>query len=173
LAYNSVQIIRDVVGNPVPQYYNTVTGQFEALQGVGGANYVQDGGTLPTNVTQAPAGVGLTGLLGAIWGWITNATGFTTYAPKVAAAGSSSLPAGGQHACTNTGAAIASSQACSEVLLQADPGNTVNVAVGGTGGQFIIMAPGSTMTIPVANVSTIFAKYVTSGTANLNYQPRS
>jgi hypothetical protein len=143
LAYNTVQIIRDVSGNPVPQYYNTTTGQFEALQGANGANKVGIDQTIP----------GLTN--------------------GVSVMGSLSLPTGGQYACTNTGAAIASSQACSEVLLQADPGNTVNIAVGGTGGQFLIMTPGSVMTIPVSNVNVIYAKYVTSGTANLNYQPRS
>ena len=87
--------------------------------------------------------------------------------------GSDALPTGGQYVCTAAGVAIGSSQACAEVLLQADPGNNVNIAVGGSGGQPIILTPGSAITIPVNNVKLIYAKYVTSGTANLNFQPRS
>lgn len=38
MSYNTVSIIKDVDGNPVPQFYNKVTGQFQALEGMQGAS---------------------------------------------------------------------------------------------------------------------------------------
>jgi hypothetical protein len=75
--------------------FRTLTDLYNQLAGGG---TLGDSGTLPINVTQASGGVGLTGLLGAIWGWIKGATGFTSYAPNVTLSGSTvpdaqSLPA--------------------------------------------------------------------------------
>lgn len=38
MSYNTVSIIKDVDGKPVPQFYNNVTGQFQALEGMQGAS---------------------------------------------------------------------------------------------------------------------------------------
>lgn len=41
MAYNDVEILRDKNGNPIPQYYNVATGQFEPLTGENGATHTQ------------------------------------------------------------------------------------------------------------------------------------
>lgn len=41
MAYDDVEILRDKNGNPIPQYYNVATGQFEPLTGENGATHTQ------------------------------------------------------------------------------------------------------------------------------------
>lgn len=41
MAYDDVEILRDKNGNPIPQYYNIATGQFEPLTGENGATHTQ------------------------------------------------------------------------------------------------------------------------------------
>ena len=41
MAYNTVSIIKDVDGKPVPQYYNQLQNTYEVLKGRNGANYVE------------------------------------------------------------------------------------------------------------------------------------
>lgn len=41
MAYNTVTIIYDEAGHPVPQYYNPSTNQYEPLEGSGGSQRVQ------------------------------------------------------------------------------------------------------------------------------------
>lgn len=59
MTVESVAILRDKDGNPVPQYYNPQTGAFEALQGYNGANSFHEQGTIivdmwsgSTNITK-------------------------------------------------------------------------------------------------------------------------
>lgn len=85
--------------------------------------------------------------------------------------GSSALYAG-TAGLTTAAAAIAGSQAISEVLLQSDPNNTVDILVGTSGTQAIRLRPGQSLVIPVNNLALIFAKAAT-GTATLNYLGRS
>lgn len=78
----------------------------------------------------------------------------------------------GTLATSTSAAALASSQAVREVLLQNDPDNTVDILVGNTTAQTIQLKPGWSVTIPVSNLATVFAKSV-SGTPTLNYLGRS
>lgn len=41
MAYNTVSIIKDVDGKPIPQYYNALQNAYEVLQGRNGANRVE------------------------------------------------------------------------------------------------------------------------------------
>ena len=40
MAYNTVAIKKDIDGKPIPQHYNSVTNEFEALEGANGASKV-------------------------------------------------------------------------------------------------------------------------------------
>lgn len=73
---------------------------------------------------------------------------------------------------STTAAALAASQAVSEVLIQNDPDNTIDVLVGNAAAQPIQLKPGQSITIPVANLATVFVKSV-SGTPTVNYLGRS
>lgn len=46
MAYTTKSILRDQNGNPIPQYYNSVTDAFEPLQGYNGANSFHEQGTI-------------------------------------------------------------------------------------------------------------------------------
>lgn len=41
MPYKNAEILRDKNGNPIPQYYNVATGQFEPLTGENGATHTQ------------------------------------------------------------------------------------------------------------------------------------
>ena len=59
-------------------------------------------------------------------------------------------------------------QACSEVIVQADPGNgTVDILVGDSGSQVFWLVPGADITLPVSNVNLVYVKTDTgTGTAS-------
>lgn len=77
----------------------------------------------------------------------------------------------GQVTVTTTAAAL-SSLACSEVSIQADPGNTAAILVGSATGQHTNLAAGQSMDLSVNNLATIYAVAV-SGSQKLNYLARS
>jgi len=86
--------------------------------------------------------------------------------------GSNILYAGTKTDVGTTAAAIGGSQKCNEVLVQADPDNSVDVFIGNSTIQPLRLKPGVSATIPVNNVSLIYAK-TTSGTATVNWLARS
>lgn len=91
--------------------------------------------------------------------------------PYAKAAPSSALYAG--TVTLSTTAAQLPSQAGSEVLLQSDPSNTVNIGLGATStSQPIILVPGQSMTLSVANLDLLYA-VASSGTPVLNWMVRS
>ena len=69
-------------------------------------------------------------------------------------------------------AAVASTQAVREVLIQNDPDNSADVLVGNSSAQTIQLKPGQSVVIPVTNLATVYAKSV-SGTPTINYLGRS
>jgi len=81
---------------------------------------------------------------------------------------STSLSAGTYGASTSANPIVTVSTACSEVIVQNDPASTVNVIVGGSGGQAIALIPGQMLTIAVNKVELIYAK-TASGTATVNW----
>jgi hypothetical protein len=83
---------------------------------------------------------------------------------------SASLVAG--VATLSTSAAAIGSQPCSEVLLQSDPDNAVNVFVGSASAQPIQLAPGDALVLAVTNINLVYAKSA-SGTPTLNWLARS
>ena len=66
-----------------------------------------------------------------------------------------------------TAAAIATSQSCLWVMLQAHPDNTDNILIGNSASQTWVMPPGAVVVIPVDDVAKIIAKSA-SGTQVLN-----
>ncbi len=78
----------------------------------------------------------------------------------------------GTSSLTTNGAAIGSSinDLC-ELILQADPGNAVNILIGSSTAQTWVMEPGDTFNCPVRNPSKIYAKSASS-TATINYVGR-
>lgn len=78
----------------------------------------------------------------------------------------------GTLATSTIAAAIASSQAVSEVLVQNDPDNTVDLFIGNASAQPIQLKPGDSLSLSVTNLAIVFAK-AASGTPTLNYLGRS
>ncbi len=76
-------------------------------------------------------------------------------------------PKAGQLAATTTAAALGS-QPCSSVVVQNDPGNSVNVLVGDATNQYFVLQPGQALSIPCGNVSQVYAK-TASATGNVNW----
>ncbi len=93
-------------------------------------------------------------------------------AANVAIVGSATLYDGQNAAVTTTAAALASSQACSEVSVQADPGNTQNVLVGNSTSQHTVLVAGASIDLSVTNVDLIYVKSA-SGTQTVNWLARS
>jgi hypothetical protein len=76
-------------------------------------------------------------------------------------------PVAGQLPATTAAAAL-DSQKCSAVLVQNDPDNTVNVAIGDSNNQCFPLKPGQACTIPCSNVSQLYAKTASSA-GNVNW----
>ena len=123
-----------------------------ALYDSQGNPLITSGGGLPTTITGP---LGATGLAQSV---ATNDTSDTLY--------------DGTKALTTAAAAIATSQAIREALVQADPANTVDILVGSSTSQSTRLKPGQPVVIPINDLAKIFAKAVT-GTASLNYLGRS
>jgi hypothetical protein len=86
--------------------------------------------------------------------------------------GSSTVYCGQKTDVGTIAAAIGGSQACREVLVQADVNNTVDVYIGNDTTQSICLKPGVALTIPTDNVNKIYCK-TNSGTATINWLARS
>ena len=69
-------------------------------------------------------------------------------------------------------AVLAPSQTCSEVLVQADPGNTKDIRVGNATSQSIVLQAGQSESLQVNNVNLIYVAAV-SGSQKVNYHARS
>ena len=59
-------------------------------------------------------------------------------------------------------------QAILEVLVQNDPGSAVNVYVGNEFGQFIVVIPGASITIPINDLNNVYVR-TDGGAATVNY----
>lgn len=57
MPYNTVTLLRDANGNPIPQYYNPVLDQMEALEGFNGANSFHEQGTIIRDIWSGSANV--------------------------------------------------------------------------------------------------------------------
>lgn len=114
-------------------------------------------------VPVAPAGTGL---------FIVPTTGGATPAVSVAVSPSSTIY-DGQVSITTTPAAIGS-QAVREVILTSDPTNPSGsyVYVGNASGQHTPLAPGESITLPIANLNLVYA-HASSGTLMLDYLGRN
>lgn len=123
-----------------------------ALYDSQGNPLITSGGGLPTTITGP---LGATGLAQSV---ATNDTSDTLYA--------------GTLTTSTTAAALASTQAIREVLIQNDPDNSADVLVGNSSAQPIQLKPGQSMVIPVADLATVYAKSI-SGAPVVNYLGRS
>ena len=73
---------------------------------------------------------------------------------------------------STTPAALAASQAVSEVVVQNDPDNTIDVLIGNASAQTVQLAPGDSITVPVDNLSKLYV-VAASGAPVVNYLARS
>lgn len=71
-------------------------------------------------------------------------------------------PTAGQMVATTTPAVIETNTPCKTLLIQADPGNTPDILLGTSSGQYIRLTPGASIEITVTNTNQI---YVTSSSA--------
>ena len=101
---------------------------------------------------------------------VINADGSTSR--QVTLTGSSALYDGQNANVTTAAAALGASQACTEVLIQADPTNSANVLVGSATSQHTVLQAGQSMSIQAGNVNLIYVAAVT-GTQKVNYLARS
>lgn len=60
------------------------------------------------------------------------------------------------------------SMVCTEVLVQADPRNTPAIFIGGAGNQTVMLSAGATVTLPVSNLSAVWAK-TSAASATVNW----
>lgn len=79
------------------------------------------------------------------------------------------LFAGTKSLTTTVAAAISTPRACTQVLIQNDPDNLVDVLVGTDGAQVIQLTPGQAITIVTSDVANVYAKNVSSTTQSVNY----
>lgn len=77
----------------------------------------------------------------------------------------------GTKALTTTAVAISGSQYATEVVVQADPDNTVGVLIGNADSQPYQLAAGDSVKLRISNVALIYAKGV-SGTPSVNWLAR-
>ena len=79
------------------------------------------------------------------------------------------LPKSGTNAAVETtGAALAASEYCKSILIQADPDNSADVFFGDSVAQDIQLAAGGNATLAVGDPASIFVKSA-SGTQRINY----
>lgn len=83
-------------------------------------------------------------------------------------AASGRFTAEGTNTLSTTAESLASSVATWECIVQNDPDNTVDFLVGDATAQTIQLSPGQSITIPIQDVSAIWADAV-SGTPTANY----
>jgi len=58
-----------------------------------------------------------------------------------------------------------------EAILQSSPDNTTDMLIGDVDGQFVLLTPGQSLTIPIISLSLLYVK-MSSGTGTLNYLAR-
>jgi hypothetical protein len=103
---------------------------------------------------------------------IAGPLGTATLAGSVSINETSATLYAGTLATSGSAAALATTQAVREVVVQNDPDNTADVLIGNSTSQTIQLKPGWSITIPVADLATVYAKSV-SGTPVVNYLGRS
>lgn len=86
--------------------------------------------------------------------------------------GASSTVTAGTKTATTTPAALAVSAEISEVVLQSDPDNTVDILVGDVSAQTFQLAPGDSITVAIDDPSKLYVVSVSS-TAVVNYLMRT
>ena len=60
---------------------------------------------------------------------------------------------------------------CREALIQSDPTNTTNMLVGNVDGQYVVLTPGQSFTIPIVSLRLVYVK-MASLTGTCNYIAR-
>lgn len=68
------------------------------------------------------------------------------------------IAAGATVASMSTTAAALGTNTCTEVLLQADLGNLANILIGDSSHQYLVLTPGASIRLQVANSNLIYAK---------------
>lgn len=54
-----------------------------------------------------------------------------------------------------------------EAIIQSDPANTVNILIGSSTAQEVVLTPGQSLTIPIISLSLVYVKTASStGTVN-------
>lgn len=76
---------------------------------------------------------------------------------NIAVQGSESISTG-QTTATTTAGVVNANAACREVIIQSDIANTVNILIGNSANQFLVLEPGDSITIPIANVNLVYVR---------------
>lgn len=87
--------------------------------------------------------------------------------------GSPDIPLCTQITLSTTAVALAATQAVSELLLQAEPSNTVDILIGNATAQVIRLQPGASVNLPVTDPAIAYAKASAAGSPVLNIFGRS
>ena len=59
-----------------------------------------------------------------------------------------------------------------EVLIQSDPDNSVNILVGNSTSQEVVLTPGQSITLPVISLAIVWVKAASAGNETVNYIAR-
>lgn len=151
--------------------------RFEAgstLPWTAGAEVYEAGGSRVTAITEnglylvVLAGYGaLVAEIEAITSGTVTVKARAAHVPQGRLAAAPSGLVAGSVSVTSTAAAIGAG-AAAQVQLQADPANEVNVLVGTSSNQTIVLAPGQGFALPAAELADVYAKTL-DGTATLNW----
>lgn len=95
-----------------------------------------------------------------------------TQGTYVSEAGSTTLITGVSLGATTSAAQLSTGISCSELYLQNDPDNSVDILLGTSDTQSLQIQLGETFVIPVADVNLVYIKTVSS-TATVNWAYRS
>ena len=84
------------------------------------------------------------------------------------------LFAGEKTGITNTAVQISTTDAqhIREVLLQADSTNTINILVGNSTSQEVVLTPGQAITLPIMSIALVWVKAASAGNETINYIAR-
>lgn len=90
----------------------------------------------------------------------TTSTSFTLFANSTTVSGTTAVP-------------LTAQQPCTEVIIQADPGNSVNVYLGNSSAQPLVLSAGASLTLPVVNLNLIYVALHSGTSAQLNWLARN
>lgn len=166
MAYNTRAIKTDLDGKPIPQYFNSLTDQYEELRGTGGANRVMiyDANGNPVSVVNNKIAIRaseIEALINLLGDALTTGAGIKKITDPVKLAGNSSLAQG--NLLMSGSAQQLPNASCKIITIQAHPDNNEYVYIGmnsyiSSTSHMAVLSPGSFYTLTVANSNMIYVR---------------